>query len=282
MLAAGGCGWGSDAPPPKGPVTIQTVGPNGRALAPDTGRVPLRDTFTTLDVGPGRRWGWRSAAYPDCTTNRGNFKLDSLSPAALSTATGHLAVTATPLPNGRWQTGLLSTGDSCGSGGTGFEVRTGDLVTTRVRLPSARSGAWPGIWTWREGGNEVDVFEWHADKPDTLEFANHVREGGCFCASPLVRRGVWLDVAVRFGERRVVWYLGRPPGPMRAVHADRRGVGPDFHAHLVVGMSVDDGRLHRRPERGATFTFEVASITVHRPKPRRTHKPEADRTRSTN
>ncbi|POM26761.1 hypothetical protein BTM25_11680 [Actinomadura rubteroloni] len=266
VLAAGGCGLGAPQhpPAPRDALPVTTVGPGGRPYAPSRGRVPLHDTFERLDLGTGRRWGWRSAAYPDCTTNRKNFKLDSLSRAALSTPSGRLAVTASPLPGGRWRTGLLSTGDSCGSGGDGFEVRTGDVITTRVRLPTARYGAWPGIWTWRQGGNEVDVFEWHSDRPNTLEFANHVKDSACFCASPLVRRGAWLDIAVRLGARRVTWYLGRPPGPLRAVHSDRKGVGARFHAHLVIGMSVDDGTLHFRPDRTVPFTFEVASITVRR------------------
>ncbi|MWK40601.1 hypothetical protein GEV43_46205 [Actinomadura sp. J1-007] len=239
----------------------------GKPFDPARGRrLAWREDFTRRDVGPGRRWGWKTAAYPDCLSNPGNFKLDVLSAEALSVRSGELDITATDLGDGRWRTGLVTTGDSCDSGGRGFEVRSGDVITARVRFPSVATGAWPSIWTWRQGRNEIDVFEWHADRPDTLEFVNHVNHSARYWSSSLVQAGKWLDIAVRLGERRLTWYLGHPPGPMRTAYADRRGVGPDFHAHLVAAMAVDDGDLHALPERARPFTFQIASLTVHRPR----------------
>ncbi|WP_308287144.1 hypothetical protein [Actinomadura parmotrematis] len=250
----------------------------GARLVPVQGRTAvLAEDFARPRIGPDRRWGWKSGAYPDCPTNPADFKLDRLTRSALATADGVLTVTATPQQAAataqaeRWRTGLVSTGDTCASGGNGFQVRTGDVVAARVRLPQTTSGAWPGIWTWRAGGNEIDLFEWHADRPDTLEFANHTRDHilgragtGMFWTWPGIRPGRWLDVAVRLGARRVTWYVGLPPGPLRAVHGDERGVGPDFHAHLAAGLSIDDGRLHARPTGPRPITFRIASLTVHR------------------
>ncbi|MDL4773712.1 hypothetical protein [Actinomadura xylanilytica] len=270
VAGAGVCETGTPAsgvspsgPSPEGPES----GPGpATPFRPDKGRTAvLAETFDRLDVGPGRTWGWKSAAYPDCVTNRPNFKLDRLSTSAMSVASGVLTVTAAPQPDGRWQTGLLSTGDSCDSGGRDLEVRTGDVVAARVRLPDAETGAWPGVWTWRHGRNEIDIFEWHADRPGTLEFVNHVKGSAKFWHSRLVKRGSWLDIAVRLGAKRVTWYVGRPPGPLHAVFRDRVGVGPRFHSYLVAGLAVDDGSIHARPDSDRPFSFQIASLTVHRP-----------------
>ncbi|MEU5881183.1 hypothetical protein [Spirillospora sp. NPDC047279] len=225
----------------------------------------LVERFGEPGLGPPGRWGWKTGAYPGCVSNPRDHKLDRLSARALATSSGVMTITARPQGDGGWRTGLLTTGDSCGSGGSGFEVRTGDVLGARVRLPDVGTGAWPGIWTWREGGNEIDLFEWHADRPDTLEFVNHVRGTGTFWTSPLVDRGAWLDIAVRIGASRLTWYAGRPARPLAAVHHEDRGVGPGFRAHLVASLSVDDGRLHREPAPGESFSFQIASIQVSRP-----------------
>ncbi|GAA4056454.1 hypothetical protein [Nonomuraea soli] len=210
-------------------------------------------------------WGWQTGAYPDCRTNPDNNKLDLLSKRALAFSRGRLRITASKARDGRWQTGLVTTGDSCGSGGLGFEVITDDLVTARVKLPRSNTGAWPGIWTWREGGNEVDLFEWHSDRPHTLEFVNHLRGDGKYWTDPaVVDRGKWLNVAVHLGRRQVTWYVGSTRGRMRRVFADRFGVGPGFRAHLIVNLSVDDGRLHASPQTSSPFTFQIDSVAVHR------------------
>jgi hypothetical protein len=49
---------------------------------------------------------------------------------------------ATRRPDGRWNTGLLTTEDSDG----GFRLCAGDVLETRVRLPT-QVGAWSAIWT---------------------------------------------------------------------------------------------------------------------------------------
>ncbi|WP_018658067.1 hypothetical protein [Actinomadura flavalba] len=267
-VSATGCNaWRDDEPATDEPGKQAVPGFTGTTFTPRQGRrVVLHEPFDRLRVGPGKLWGWQSGAYRHCHTNPDGFKLDRLSTGALDVRDGRLTITATPGARGYWRTGLLATGDACGSGGNGFEVRTGDVIKARVRLPTVRTGAWPAIWTWRDGRNEVDLFEWHSDRPDTLEFANHAGGSGKFWSHPAVDRGMWLDAAVRLGEKRVSWYVATPGQPLRRVHTDRKGVGPDFHAHLVVSLSADDGELHARPAPGLPFSFTVTGLTVYRPK----------------
>ncbi|WP_328593936.1 LamG domain-containing protein [Actinomadura macrotermitis] len=223
------------------------------------------EEFDRLDLGRGRPWGWQSGAYSHCRTNRENFKLDLLKRRAMRARSGALTITATPTPApDRWRTGLIATGESCGTGGSDFLVRTGDVLLAHVRLPTARTGAWPGIWTWRDGRNEIDLFEWHADAPGTLELVNHVTDSARYWSSPIVRRGAWLYVAAHFGARHMHWYVGESLNAMRRAHSDDKGAGKDFRAHLVANLSVDDGRLHARPDRAEPFSFTIDFIRVYR------------------
>lgn len=118
-------------------------------------------------------------------------------------------------PDGNWNTGLLTTEGS----DEGFMVRAGDVLESRVRLP-AEVGAWPAIWTWLDGDNEIDVFEYHPDNPDLLELSNHVKGGSRYHRDPSVSPGGWVDLKVEFGARSVVWWVNGT-----RVFADRRGWG---------------------------------------------------------
>lgn len=126
----------------------------------------------TADFGSTTQWvAGRSWAYPDGgPTNPGDNKLDHLVEDPSYSRTGTFL--ATRRTDGNWDAGLLTTEGS----DEGFAVRTGDVLETRVRLP-VELGAWPAVWTWRDGGNEVDVFEYHPDNPDLLELSNHVKGG---------------------------------------------------------------------------------------------------------
>ncbi|REE98547.1 family 16 glycosylhydrolase [Thermomonospora umbrina] len=262
--SATGCRQSAPGPERREPPASASGPAHGLARLTAGRRLVFNEEFDRLRLGVGRRWGWRSGSYADCVGNPNGFKLDALTPAALAVGGGALRVTAAPLPDGRWSTGLLTTGDSCDSGGRGFTVRAGDVVVARARLPEAGTGAWPAIWTWRDGGNEVDVFEWHADRPGTLEFVNHVRGGYRYWESPMVRAGAWLYFAVDIRRHRTTWYVGTAPETMRVAHSDRRGVGRRFRAHLVISLSADDGRLHTRPDGEERLTFAVDYLRVHR------------------
>ncbi|WP_432156281.1 beta-glucanase [Streptomyces sp. bgisy153] len=210
----------------------------------------------TADFASETQWvAGRSWAYPGGgPTNPGDNKLDHLTDAADHSRTGTFR--ATRRPDGLWDTGLLTTEGSA----EGFQVRAGDRLRARVRLPVGL-GAWPAIWTWRDGGNEVDVFEYHPDNPDLLELTNHVRRSGEYVRDDAIRRGGLIDVGVTFGLRDVAWSLNG-----EEVFADGRGVGREWHAYLIVNLSVSAGRYHPPPDPDVTeLSYTVESLVVHRP-----------------
>ncbi|NML51828.1 beta-glucanase [Streptomyces sp. R302] len=207
------------------------------------------------DFGSPSQWvAGRTWAYPDGgPVNPLDNKLDHLVDDPAYCRSG--VFRATRRPDGLWDSGLLTTEGS----EEGFEVRAGDVLEARVRLPS-ETGAWPAIWTWRDGGQEVDVFEYHPDNPDLLELSNRVRGTHHYHRSPDVRPGEWVELRTEFGARSVVWWVNGT-----AVFADGRGVGRSWHACLIVNLSVCAGRYHPAPDPGTTeMSFEVADLRVLR------------------
>ncbi|MFJ6939593.1 beta-glucanase [Streptomyces sp. NPDC101132] len=238
-------------PPAPGPGP-QVPGPTP---APPPGPVPSTAPAFTADFSSTSQWvAGRSWAYPDGgPTNHRDNKLDHLTADPAYSRTGLFR--ATRRPDGDWDAGLLTTEGS----DEGFMLRTGDVLETRVRLPR-ELGAWPAIWTWRDGGQEIDVFEYHPDNPDLLELTNHVRGAQSYHRDPAVAPGAWVDLAVEFGSRSVVWWVNG-----RRVFADRAGVGRRWHAYLIVNLSVCAGRYHPAPAAGVDeMSYEVAHLRVHR------------------
>jgi hypothetical protein len=216
----------------------------------------VSDVVFTADFASTRQWvAGRSWAYPGGgPVNPDDDKLDHLvaDPAYCRTGTFR----ATRRPDGAWDAGLLTTEGSDDD----FLVRAEDVLETRVRLPT-EFGAWPAVWTWRDGGQEIDVFEYHPDNPDLLEFSNHVRGGHRYHRDEAVRPGAWVDLRVEFGARSVVWWVNG-----KCVFADRHGVGADWHAHLIVNLSVCAGCYHPPPVvEVSAMDFEVAHLLVRRP-----------------
>ncbi|WP_234332007.1 beta-glucanase [Streptomyces sp. NRRL S-87] len=210
----------------------------------------------TADFASTTQWvAGRSWAYPDGgPTNHGDNKLDHLVADPAYSRSGTFL--ATRRTDGDWSTGLLTTEGSA----EGFMVRTGDVLEAQVRLPS-ELGAWPAIWTWYEGGSEVDVFEYHPDNPDLLELTNHVRGGQAYHRDPAIGPGQWVDLRVEFGSRSVTWWVNG-----RRVFSDGRGVGRRWRAYLIVNLSVCAGRYHPAPEPGVTeMSYEVAHLQVFGP-----------------
>ncbi|MGW0568958.1 MULTISPECIES: LamG domain-containing protein [Streptomyces] len=225
-----------------------------RSSIPRSRSVP--DIVFTADFSSRRQWvAGRSWAYPEGgPVNPTDNKLDYLVPDPAYSRTGTFR--ATRRKDGLWSAGLLTTEGSEDD----FMVRAGDVLETRVRLP-VEVGAWPAIWTWRDGGQEIDVFEYHPDNPDLLEFSNHVRGGHLYHHDEAVRPGGHVDLRVEFGARSVVWWLNGT-----RIFADGRGVGRNWHAHLIVNLSVSAGRYHPRPESGTKeMSFAVESLVVRRP-----------------
>ncbi|MFE2528822.1 beta-glucanase [Streptomyces sp. NPDC059382] len=232
-----------------------------RRLAPGDGGgggavySPRRAPAFTADFASPTQWiAGRSWAYPNGgPVNPGDNKLDHLVSDPSYSRGG--VFRATRRPDGNWDAGLLTTEGS----DEGFMVRTGDVLEARVKLPTER-GAWPAIWTWRDGGQEIDVFEYHPDNPDLLELSNHVRDAHRYHRDPSVRPGAWLDLRVEFGRNSVVWWVNGA-----RVFSDGRGVGRSWRAYLIVNLSVCAGRYHPAPDPGAReMSYEVSQLRVYR------------------
>ncbi|MEU6080165.1 beta-glucanase [Streptomyces sp. NPDC047108] len=222
----------------------------------DHGRSHGLRTVLTADFASKEQWvAGRSWAYPDGgPTNAGDNKLDHLVPDPSYARDG--VFRATRRPEGTWSTGLLTTEGSAEE----FTVRTGDVLEADVRLP-VEQGAWPAIWTWRDGGNEVDVFEYHPDNPDVLELSNHVRGGGHYHVDPSIRPGARVALRVAFGADSVVWWVGGA-----RVFADGTGVGRGWSAYLIVNLSVCAGEHHPAPDPSTdAMAYEVSRLRVLRP-----------------
>ncbi|WP_413760537.1 beta-glucanase [Streptomyces sp. MMBL 11-3] len=216
----------------------------------------MSDVVFTADFRSHSQWvAGRSWAYPDGgPVNPSDDKLDHLVSDPAYSRAGTFR--ATRRPDGLWDTGLLTTEGS----EEGFLLRTGDILETRVRLPT-EVGAWPAVWTWRDGGQEIDVFEYHPDHPDLLEFSNHVRGGHLYHRDDAVRPGGHVELRVEFGARSVVWWVNG-----EETFADRRGVGRRWHAHLIVNLSVCAGRYHPPPDPGTEeMSYAVEHLLVRRP-----------------
>lgn len=227
-----------------------TTGPGGTApvLSPE-------DLVLDADFSSADQWvAGRSWAYPGGgPTNHGDNKLDHLVEDPAYSRTG--VFRATRRTDGDWNAGLLTTEGSREA----FLVRAGDVLVARVRLP-VETGAWPAIWTWLDGGQEVDVFEYHPDNPDLLELSNRVKGRYHYFRDPAVRPGAWVDLRVELGARSVVWWINGV-----RVFDDRRGVGRAWQAHLIVNLSVCAGRYHPAPDPGTSeMSYEVAELRVYR------------------
>ncbi|WP_369405344.1 glycoside hydrolase family 16 protein [Streptacidiphilus melanogenes] len=207
---------------------------------------------------------WSSSAtssYRYGNHNPDDSKLDWLFPADVSVADGVATFTAQPsnrtLENGQqaWTTGLLTTEGTS----EGFQVRAGDYMETRVKLP-IEQGAWPALWTWKDGGNEIDSFEYHPDNPNLLEFTNHVNPAyHYYTDASAVRPGQWVTVGTSFGASSVQWFVNG-----RMVYEDHTGVGSSWSAFLILNLSVSAGEYHPAPESGEPISFAVDYVRVYR------------------
>jgi beta-glucanase (GH16 family) len=210
----------------------------------------------------GAKWvGDRTSAYRYANHNPDDNKLDWLDPGCVTVSGGVATFTATPaahtLESGlqAWRTGLLTTEYTA----EGFQVRTGDCAEIRLRLPSG-NGAWPALWTWKDGGNEVDTFEYHPDNPHLLELSNHVNDACTYYTDAhAVVPGRWVTIASHYGEHCVDWYVDG-----RRVFRDGTGVGGDWSAYLILNLSLCAGAYHPAPSAPEPVTFAVGHLRVYR------------------
>ncbi|MBW5484666.1 glycoside hydrolase family 16 protein [Streptomyces bambusae] len=210
----------------------------------------------TADFSSPAQWvAGRTSAFPDMgPVNPGDNKLDHLVDDPSFCREG--VFRAERRPEGTWSAGLLTTEGS----DEGFQVRPGDVLESRVQLPR-ELGAWPAIWTWRDGDQEIDAFEYHPDNPDLLELTNHVRGSGHYYRDPAIAPDAWVDLRVELGARSVAWWVNG-----RRVFTDRRGVGRRWHAYLIVNLSVCAGEYHPPPEDHVDeMSYRVEYLRVYRP-----------------
>ncbi|MFD8784167.1 hypothetical protein [Kitasatospora sp. NPDC059599] len=211
----------------------------------------------------GQRWvGDKSTAYKYGNHNPDDNKLDWLNKNNVSVANGVATFTATPggpaLENGKqsWNTGFLTTEGSS----EGFQVKTGDYAETRVKLP-AGTGAWPALWTWKNGNGEVDSFEYHPDNPNLLELTNHVNPGNgtYYTDASAIAKDQWVTIGTYYGANSVDWYVNGVK-----VFSDGKGVGANWSAYLILNLSLSAGQYHPAPQGTAPITMAADYVRVYR------------------
>lgn len=266
------------------PFTLQTcrnpesaLNPRAHSSAPGRIESPLTEcrgpaasktlVFAEEFDGPleiPNKWGWKTHAYEFGDRNPNAYKRDWLTLDSMTVAESVLTITATRRDDFYWYTGLLTTGDSADSGGNGFTVRAGDFLVNRVNLPVGNMGAWPALWTWLNGDTEVDVFEWHSDNPNLLEFSNHIRGGAHYHTdADLVAPGQWVWIGTELGETSNTWYVGRNEDTMQPIYSDATGIG-NAQPHLIVNLSVGASQWHASPTGDSPITYEVDCVRVYR------------------
>jgi len=259
------------ATPTPPPATTPPATPTPPAATPTppaaTGSSPIagQSLIWSEDFnGPiayGTKWvGDTTTSFQYGNHNPNDNKLDWLDQSAVSVANGVATFTATPsshtLENGKqaWNTGLLTTEGSTG----GFQVKTGEYVETRVQLPTA-AGAWPALWTWKNGNGEIDTFEYHPDNPNLLELTNHVNSAqDYYTDANAIAPGKWVTIGTYYGATSVSWYVNGVK-----VYSDGTGVGPNWSAYLILSLSVSAGEYHPAPTGTAPITFAADYVRVY-------------------
>ncbi|WP_329562182.1 glycoside hydrolase family 16 protein [Kitasatospora sp. NBC_01266] len=242
--------------------TLTVAAPSGTPSNPAQGKSLTFDEEFNQPIAYGTRWiGTTTSAYQYGNHNPNDDKLDWLQQSAVTVAGGVATFTAQPsthtLENGKqaWNTGLLTTEGSS----EGFQVRTNDYIETRVQMPSG-IGAWPALWSWRNGDTEIDKYEYHPDNPNLLELTNHVKPSqDYYTNAAAVAPGDWVTIGVLYGANSVSWYVNGVE-----VFSDTTGVGTSFSAYLILNLSVDAGTYHPAPQNNTPITSAADYVRVYR------------------
>jgi beta-glucanase (GH16 family) len=242
--------------------TTSTTSSSGSGGSPISGQSAVWADDFSGGIAWNSKWvGDKSTSYRYGDHNPDGNKLDWLDPSAVTASNGVATFTATPssrtLENGKkaWTTGLLTTEGSSG----GFQVKTGDYAETRVKLPSG-TGAWPALWTWKDGNGEIDSFEYHPDNPNLLELTSHVTSGSRYYTdSGAVAPGQWVTIGTHYGANSVDWYVNG-----KKVYSDGHCVGSAFSVYLILNLSVCAGQYHPAPTGSTPITMQADYVKVYR------------------
>lgn len=221
-------------------------------------------TGASLDT---TRWVLNStSSYPNNgPDNPGDHKVDYFDNTKYAQSGGNAVFTAADagftisgFPQGgsleAWKTAFITSEGAS----NGFQVQTGDYLEGKFLLPG-NAGAWPALWTWRNGNNEIDVFEYHPDNPNLLEFNNHVNEAGTYYTNTTtVRPNTWVTIGTLLGATSCDWYVNGTK-----VWSDLTGVGNGWSSYINLNLSLSDGFYHPQPS-GASFTFSTDYLGVWR------------------
>lgn len=211
----------------------------------------------------------QTSAYPpkgtkQWQTNPTDNKLDRI-------AFGALASTPASMADGGWRFNAAKAGDGSGQwwcdlattegSPNGFKAQVGDELSATVTLYD-QQGAWPAIWTWRNGDAEVDCFEYHGDNPFLLELSNHAAGNtGAYYkyADNLIQPGQPFELVCKFKSTGVEWWVGG-----RLVFTGT-GVPAGWQAFLIVNLSVCAGKYHPAPAAGSTSLYwDIKDLKVWR------------------
>lgn len=223
---------------------------------PSGGVTPGKTVVFSAPFSDAAHWTvGRTSAYPGNSpqTNPTDNKLDRLSPTAKAPIAGRL--TAQKRSDGLWDTDLVTTEFS----EKGFQAKAGDELSALVTVYQ-QQGAWPAIWTWKDGRNEVDAFEYHPDNPTLLEFTNHTNTSGPYFsyANGAVKPGRPFLLTTKFLTTGVEWWVdgvkiftGTP-------------VPANWSAYLIANMSVSAGKYHPAPTDTYRLYADVISLRIWR------------------
>ncbi|WP_086819415.1 family 16 glycosylhydrolase [Allokutzneria sp. NRRL B-24872] len=224
---------------------------------PTSWPIAFADEFDGTEVDRGR-WTIHSNAEADnCLGNKGNQQLEWHTWNALSVREGKLVMTArkdNPQPGYEWSSALITTAHGCGQGpAQEFQVREGDYVETRLKLPKEK-GFWPSTWTWNgSGSNEQDTYEYFSDNPFRLYLTNHQGSGGqCVVTSQVDLTLDWHTIGQVLGPNETVWFLD-------GKEVCRQGPFTGDGA-LVLDMFV----YSQIPPEVAEGSMEIDHVRVHR------------------
>ena len=157
-------------------------------------RRTFSETFERVDVsawGPGTRW----IAHTPWHGDFGDATFSDPAPGfPFQTSGTTLRIEARKGADGRWQSGLISSRDHDGPGGSGFAQKFG-YFEIDAKLPPG-PGVWPAFWLVGidpAPRAEIDVFEYYGVAPNSYRTNVHV----------------WADGPQRYGEGSEV---AMPPG----------------------------------------------------------------------